>query len=82
MKFDDKESSREVTESLRFNNSANDTDTNDRIGSNLPDWQDPERNEDMCFNNSPDDPNTLQRLGVGSTITSTNSIGSQERSEI
>ena len=74
LSFDDKESFKEVIESLRFNNPPSDPDIPQRIGSSSTSLQDFERSEDDI---TPNDPNILRRVGSSS---STSSILLQETS--
>ena len=67
LSFDDEESFKGAVESLRFNNSPGDPNSQPKIGrSNSMPLEDSERNEDRD-NITPSDPITLRRMGSWST---------------
>jgi hypothetical protein len=58
LSFDDQESFREATGSLRFNNPPSEPNSLEPMGISTPRQ---EMSEDICFDDPPSDPNTLQR---------------------
>ena len=68
LSFDDEESFKGAIESLRFNNSPGDPNSQPKIGrSNSMPLEDSERNEDLDNITTPSDPITLRRMGSWST---------------
>ena len=59
LSFDNQESFKEATGSLRFNNPPSDPNSLEPMESSMPRQ---ERSEDICFDDPPSDPNTLQRM--------------------
>jgi hypothetical protein len=60
LSFDNPESFKEATESLRFNNPPSDPNSLEPMESSIPRQ---ERSEDsICLDDPPSDPNTLQRM--------------------
>jgi hypothetical protein len=64
LSFDDQESFREATGSLRFNNPPSDSNSLEPTESSTTSMprQPEERSDDICLDDPPSDPNTLQRM--------------------
>ena len=68
LSFEDKDSFKETTESLRFNDPPSDPNTLLRVGSSSSMISE-ERSEDIYFDNHPSNPpNTLRRMGSSSSV--------------